>query len=196
MNILKIDSSARLGSSRSRELTSLLAQQLADVHPDSSVINRDLTKGLQFITDEMIANYYVPLDKLTEQQKATLHQSDELVDELIASDIIIIGAPMYNFTVTGILKTYIDQICRLGRTFATNENGFEGLLKNKTAYLIITTGGTPIGGDSDFLSSYLRHVLAFLGITDVKTIVIDQLNPEQAQQAFQQAKQTIAGITA
>ncbi|MGH1540751.1 MAG: FMN-dependent NADH-azoreductase [Arenicella sp.] len=195
MNILKIHSSARLGTSRSRQLSNLLAERLLQLHPESKVIERDLAKGLTFITDEMIANYYVPEDVLTAEQKATLEPSDKLVNELIDSDVIIIGAPMYNFTISGSLKTYIDQICRLGKTFSTNPQGFEGLLNQKIVYLITTTGGTPIGSSNDFMSAYLRQVLGFIGLTDIRQIIVDKLDPVEAENAMANAKQLIKTLS-
>ena len=193
MKILNINSSAQLNGSRSRQLTSALANKLKELS-NGTVINRDLTQGLQFITEAMIDRYYTPENELTEQDKNILRPSDELVDELIESNVIVIGAPMYNFAIPGALKSYIDQICRLGKTFATNPEGFEGLLKDKIAYIIITTGGTPIKGNDDFMTTYLIRILNFIGITDVRFLVVDKFQPEEAEQQMQVVLNTINSL--
>ena len=193
MKILNINSSAQLNGSRSRQLTSALANKLKELS-NGTVINRDLTQGLQFITEAMIDRYYTPENELTEQDKNILRPSDELVDELIESNVIVIGAPMYNFAIPGALKSYIDQICRLGKTFATNPEGFEGLLKDKIAYIIITTGGTPIKGNDDFMTTYLIRILNFIGIIDVRFLVVDKFQPEEAEQQMQVVLNTINSL--
>lgn len=193
MKILKINSSAKIKDSRSREITALLANKLQTIS-NGEIIDRDLTKGLNFITEAMIDRYYVPEQHLSKQDKEILKPSDDLVDELISSDVIIIGAPMYNFSIPGMLKSYLDQICRLGKTFDTNPEGFEGLLSNKTAYIIITTGGTPIGGQDDFMTKYLIRVLDFIGISDVRFFVVDKFNPDEAKQSMQSIIDNIENI--
>ena len=181
MNILNINSSAKINGSRSRQLTKALTIKLAQLS-DGNIIDRDLTRGLQFITEAMIDRYYTPENELSAADKDILRPSDELVSELIESDIIVIGAPMYNFGIPGTLKSYLDQICRLGKTFATNPTGFEGLLKNKIAYIIITTGGTPIGGKDDFMTTYLTKVLDFVGVSDVRFLIVDKFHAQEAEQ--------------
>jgi len=181
MTILKIDSSANTTDSRSRELTAYLANKLS-TSKGLTIVTRDLTKELNFISDAMLKVFYTPEDKLSEEDKAVLKPSDDFVDELIAADTIVFGVPMYNFGIPGTLKAYLDQICRLGKTFATNPEGFEGLLKNKKAYIVITTGGTPTGGDDDFITGYMTKVLSFVGITDIEFLALDKLDKEQAAQ--------------
>ena len=97
MKILNINSSAQLNGSRSRQLTSALANKLKKLS-GGTVVDRDLTQGLQFITEAMIDRYYIPKNELTEQDNIILRPSDKLVDELVDSDVIIIGAPMYNLS--------------------------------------------------------------------------------------------------
>lgn len=184
MKILKVNSSANTNQSRSRELTSKLAEKLASLS-DGTIIERDLTKGLSFINNEMLQVYYTPENELSAAERVILEPSDKLVNELISSDIIVFGVPMYNFGIPGTLKTYIDQICRLGKTFATNPTGFEGLLKDKTAYIVITTGGTPINGPDDFITAYLRRVLNFIGITNMHFFALDKFDKAEAAQQKQ-----------
>lgn len=194
MKILNINSSAKINDSRSRKLTSALCNKLQQLS-QGNIIERDLTQGLQFITEAMIDRYYTPEHELSEQDKDILRPSNELVDELLESNVIVIGAPMYNFGIPGMLKSYLDQICRLDKTFATNPQGFEGLLKNKTAFIVITTGGTPIDGKDDFMTGYLKRVLDFIGITDVRFLVVDKFNPEEAKQQLENISQTIEELT-
>ena len=194
MKILKIDSSARTVASTSRELSELLAQRLQVLNPGSELISRDLNQGLSFISEEMINCFYTPEESLNDAQKTTLAESDTMTQELVDSDIIIIGAPMYNFTITGLLKTYIDQICRLGKTFSTNPTGFEGLLHNKKVYIVATSGGTPFGSGGDFMLPYLRHSLSFIGLTNVTEFTIDQLDTNKREVAITQLKERISTL--
>jgi len=196
VKILKIHSSARIKNSDSRELTNKLASHLNSIHSDSEVIERDLTQDLSFINEAMIDAFYKPEESLTAQEKAVLADSDALVEELIEADIIIFGAPMYNFTISGRLKAYIDQICRLDKTFATNENGFEGLLKDKTCYIIATSGGTPFNSPADFLLPYMKQALKFIGIENVVDFTLDQYDAKQRETAKQEAIASFEEISA
>jgi len=96
------------------------------------------------------------------------------VQELIDSDVLVIGAPLYNFGIPAALKAWIDLIARARLTFRYGENGPVGLLTGKQAFVILASGGTTLGGELDFASAYLRHVLAFVGITDVQFINADR----------------------
>jgi len=180
MKILSIYSSAKIQGSKSRELTTKISEKLQSLS-DGEIITRDLSQNLNFLNEAMIDRFYTEEDKLSDEDKQVLAPSDKLVDELIEADAIVIGAPMYNFTISGMLKVYLDQICRLDKTFSTNPNGFEGMLENKTAHIVITTGGTAVGGEDDFMSNYLKHVLGFIGITDIHFYVLDKFDAEQAE---------------
>ncbi len=193
MNILKINSSAKITGSRSRELTKTLSEKLQSIS-SGNIIDRDLTKNLQFLNEEMIDRFYTPEELLDANDKKILSPSDNLTNELINSDVIVIGAPMYNFGISGMLKSYLDQVCRLGKTFSTNPQGFEGLLKGKIAYIIITTGGTPLGGEDDFMTDYLKKVLSFIGVTDIRFFTVDKFDPEQAKDAMQKVNKEIDAL--
>jgi len=195
VKILTIHSSARIKNSDSRQLSNELASHLQSIHADSELIERDLTQNLSFINEAMIDAFYKPEDSLTNEEKTILANSDELTQELIDADIIIIGAPMYNFTISGCLKTYIDQICRLDKTFATNENGFEGLLTNKRCYIIATSGGTPFGSPADFLLPYIKQALKFIGIENAVEFVVDQYDADERQTAIDSVKKQIKEIS-
>src|SRR3546814_698354 len=99
--------------------------------------------------------------------------SEELIGEIEAADTIIITAPIYNFAIPASLKAWIDQVTRARRTFSYTEVGPEGLLRGKRAYIVFASGGVPLGSQVDFASGYLRHILGFIGITDVHVIAAD-----------------------
>ncbi len=179
--ILHIDSSIRQEESISRKLSKQLVNQLKDKLSISSVVEKNLAEGLTFIDEQWIsANFTQQQDRTTDQEK-TLETSDLLVNELEDADIIVIGAPIYNFTIPATLKTWIDKIARVGKTFKYTESGPVGLLQNKQAYIVISSGGTEIGSSYDFSSDYLKHIMGFIGISDVKIIdasKYDLLNPD------------------
>ncbi|MCH8491465.1 MAG: NAD(P)H-dependent oxidoreductase [Oceanicaulis sp.] len=167
--ILHIASSARIEGSVSRELGGSLARTLAG--DEGEIVVRDLARNPAGVVDEnwTAANFTDPQAR-TDAHKAVLAGSDALVAELKAADHIVIGAPMYNFSIPAPLKAWIDQVARARETFRYTEAGPEGLLTGKTAWLVVATGGVPLGSGTDFVTPYLRHVLGFLGINDVRVI--------------------------
>ncbi len=175
-NILRIDSSGRHDGSVSRQLTARLVERLAQQNPIARVVTRDLTQSaLPFVNDTMISGFYIPDGERTPEQRAELAFSNGLVEELRAADTIVIGVPIYNFGVPAILKAYIDLIARAGLTFTYTENGPVGLLHGQKAYLVVTSGGVPVGSEMDFATGHLRQVLGFIGITDVEIVAADSL---------------------
>ncbi len=162
--LLRIDSSVRTADSVSRALTD---QIINDLEP-SQVITRDLAADpLPQITGDWAAARLVPEEERTEVQRALLALSDSLIEELQTADTIVIGAPIYNFGPPASLKAWIDLVARPKVTFAYTADGPIGLLKNKTAYLAMVSGGVPIGSPADFATHYLKHMLGFLGVSDV-----------------------------
>ncbi len=176
MKILRIDSSARYTNSVSRQLTDELVGKLKEEYADAEVVVRDVAKGVPFVDEAMVAAYNTPAEDRTEAQRAILQPSDELVEELKSADTIVIGCPIYNFSVPAALKAYIDLVARAGLTFSYSSEGPKGLLRDRKTYLIITSGGTPVGSDIDYTSGYLKQVLSFLGITDVEIFAADSLS--------------------
>lgn len=168
-NILRINSSARKDGSLSRELSELLADALAG--DTGNVVVRDLADRPvpQIDASWVGANFTDPSER-TETQREILKGSDALVAELHAADHIVIGVAMYNFTIPSSLKAWIDQIARARETFRYSEAGPEGLLKGKTAWLVMASGGARLDSEADFATPYLRFILRFLGITDVRVI--------------------------
>lgn len=161
--VLHIDASARFADSASRKASAqIVAAQNAD-----KIIRRDLAQGLPFLDETFTIATFTPAEDRTEAQNQALTISDGLVAELMAADTIVIGAPIYNFSIPAVLKAWIDQIARVGMTFAYTETGPKGLLEGKKVIITLASGGTPLGSEIDFASPYLRFALGFVGITDV-----------------------------
>ena len=168
-NILRINSSARKDGSVSRELSALLANSLAG--ETGKVVIRDLADHpIPHVDADWVgANFTDPAER-TQSQRDTLKGSDVLVSELKAADQIVIGMPIYNFSIPASLKAWIDQIARARETFRYSEAGPEGLLTGKTAWIVAASGGVPLESGVDFATPYLRQVLNFVGITDVRVV--------------------------
>ena len=175
MNILSIQSSSRdADTSVTRRLSETLIERLsAKTH--ANVVRREADDGVPAVSTAWTQAAYTAEVERTPEQREALRISDELVAELQAADTLVIGAPIYNFGVPAALKLWIDQVCRAGVTFRYSENGPVGLLDGKKAYVVVASGGTAAGSAIDFATPYMRHVLGFIGITDVEFITADQL---------------------
>ncbi len=191
--LLEISASARSASSASRQLTRDLIAALDARHGDVQVTRRDLAKGVPLIDEAWVEANFTPEESRTDSQRETLAFSDALVAELKDADILVIGTPLYNFSIPAALKAWIDMIARARLTFRYTENGPEGLLEGKKAYVVMATGGVPAGSPADFATPYLRHALAFIGITDVEFIAADRLNSE-AEESMDRARAHIAEL--
>lgn len=175
MKILNINSSSNKTSSTSSTYAKQVVDRLLNLNPGSSVVERHTTySNLPFINEEILGALFVNGER-TEEQKQALALSEELVAELQSADVLVISAPIYNFSVPASLKAYFDLVARAGLTFKYTENGPEGLLKDKKAYIVIRSGGTEIESDIDFAGKYIKHFLGFLGITDVEFVRLDQM---------------------
>jgi FMN-dependent NADH-azoreductase len=181
LRILEVSASGRHHGSTSRTLTGELIDALESDRGPVQVRRRDLADGLPFVDDAWIAANFTADEDRDSAQREVLAYSDQLVSELQDADVIVLGAPIYNFSIPAALKAWIDMIARARLTFRYTENGPEGLLKNKKAYIVISSGGVAVGSDYDFASPYLRHALAFVGITDVEFIAAEQLNSKAAE---------------
>ncbi|MDZ3830397.1 MAG: NAD(P)H-dependent oxidoreductase [Sphingopyxis sp.] len=174
-NILRIDASARHMGSTTRQLTDRLVARLVEHGYGASVTRRDLTATPPaLLTEAWVAANFTDAAERSTDQRAALAASDELITELETANTIVIGVPVYNFGIPASLKAWIDLIARARKTFRYTENGSEGLLTGKKAFLVVASGGVQAGSEQDFATSYLRHVLAFVGITDVSVIAADQ----------------------
>lgn len=191
--VLRIDTSARRAGSASRELTAALAEGFAG--QGGRIIERDLAATPPAPVDEAWVNAnFTPEAARTDADRAALAQSDALVAELQAADVIVIGVPIYNFTFPATLKAWIDQVARARVTFRYGANGPEGLLTGKRAVLALASGGVEAGSAYDFATGYLRHVLGFLGITDVEVVAADKLMSDESRKtAALDAARRLAG---
>ncbi|MDD9910327.1 MAG: NAD(P)H-dependent oxidoreductase [Ahrensia sp.] len=189
--ILHVNSSGRAEGSYSRKLGSNLVEQLSRGHQHVEVIERDVAQGVEFVDQNWIEANFTPAGSRRADQQERLFGSDALVRELQAADVIVIGVPIYNFSVPATLKAWIDQVARANVTFRYTPDGPVGLLENKKAYVVMTSGGTEVGGPIDFASGYVKHVLGFLGITDVTLVNADRLMADE-QAALDAAHEQIA----
>lgn len=169
--LLHIDSSPLYGRSVSRQLTSAFVTQWRSSHPGGMVIDRDLTATpIPPVNGEWVGAAYTPEETRSPQQKELLALSDKLIAELDQADEYVIGVPMHNFGVPSVLKLWIDQIARAGKTFAYADGTPKGLITGKKATFIIATGGVYDAqtrmASFNFVEPYLRSVFAFLGVTD------------------------------
>ena len=174
MKIYQIDSSARKEGSTSRALAKKLLEKIKK--PKDEVIYRDLNDEMLFVTGLTESGMNIDQKDQNENHKRMFKLSDQLVKELKESDIIIISAPIYNYGPPATLKAWSDLAARVGETFRFKPNGRrEGLLKNKKAYLVITSGGTKLNSSEDFLTPWLKFILNFFGIEKIDIICADQM---------------------
>ncbi len=173
-SVLRIDASARRTGSVTRDLNDKIIDKLSK-SDDLTVTTRDLADPLPLLTEEWIgANFTDPAER-TEEQKEALAFSDELVAEVKAADILLIGLPIYNFGVPAALKAWVDLVARARETFRYSEYGPVGLLEGKRAIVTVASGGTEAGSSIDYATTYMKHVLSFIGITDVEFVTADQM---------------------
>ena len=169
--ILHIDASARRDGSATRDLSDRIVKHLKP----GRIIRRDLATPLPMLTEGWINANFTPADQRDDAQRSLLSQSDDLVAELQQADTIVIGLPIYNYSVPAAFKAWIDLVARVGLTFYHTESGPVGLLSGKRAVLAVASGGTVVGSDVDFATSYAKHFLGFIGIQDVDVVAADQM---------------------
>ena len=174
MKIYQIDSSARKEGSTSRALAKKLLDKIKK--PEDEVVYRDLDDEMLFVSGLTESGMKIEKKDQTEHHKKMFELSDKLVKELKESDVIIISAPIYNYGPPATLKAWSDLAARVNETFRFKSNGRrEGLLRNKKAYLVITSGGTKLNSKEDFLTPWLKFILNFFGIDKIDTISADQM---------------------
>lgn len=165
MNILLIDSSARYEASDSRKLGERLATRFGEVS-GATMVRRDVNEGLHLLTEAHLGAFFTPADKRTAAQDKLNEVSDVLIAELRHCDCLIITIPMYNFNIPSSLKMWEDLVMRENETFITTETGIDGLLKDKKAYVVITTGGTDTSGPNHLIEQLTGLCLSTMGIED------------------------------
>jgi FMN-dependent NADH-azoreductase len=177
MNILRIDSSLFAGQGVSQQLSAELVAAVAAQHQGSNVVQRDLAaEGVPHLDAAWIGALSTDTELRSAQQHEMVAQSDDYIAELQAADVLVIGAPMYNFNVPSVLKAWFDHIARAGVTFAYTDQGPKGLLSNKTAYVVTTRGGVHKDAASDTEVPFVKNFLSFIGINDVEVIYAEGLN--------------------
>ena len=193
MKIYQIDSSARKDGSTSRALAKKLLNKIKK--PGDEVIYRDLNDEMVFVSGLTESGMNIDEKDQNENHKKMFKLSDQLVKELKESDVIIISAPIYNYGPPATLKAWSDLAARVGETFKFKPNGRrEGLLKNKRAYLVITSGGTKLNSDEDFLTPWLKYILNFFGIEKIDIIFADQMALDY-EKSIKDAEQQIENIS-
>jgi FMN-dependent NADH-azoreductase len=185
VNILRLDSSIRKTGSYSLDLSDKLIKQLISKQftsgENSQVTVRDLADGIPLIDESWIKANFTAVNERTTEQKKCLATSDILVNEINNADLIVIGLPIYNFGVPAAFKAWIDQVVRSKLTFRYGDSGPIGLVKNKKVYIVIVSGGTKLGSEIDFISAYIRHILGFIGITDISFIDSSGIGQNESQ---------------
>ncbi|TDP03310.1 FMN-dependent NADH-azoreductase [Flavobacterium sp. 245] len=175
--ILKIITSTNGETSFSNQLSNAVIEKLILLYPESEVRTLDLSKTpLPYLTNSHISAVYTPAETHTEEQTVAIKYSDEAIEKLLDSDILVIGVPLYNFGIPAVLKGWIDQIARAGKTFSYGAEGPKGLVTDKKVYLSIASGAVFSEGPMksyDFSESYLRTIFGFLGMTDVTTFRVE-----------------------
>ena len=169
--LVRIDSSARGAESNSRHLTDYLTRQLLEREGELQLVSHDVGENpFPQVTAEQLKSIHGSLPSDAPDVLAQQALSDELVEEVLQTRYLVIGAPMYNFGIPANLKTWIDHICRARKTFHYTANGPEGLSGIDEAFVVVASGGAPVGSAVDFVSSYLKHVLGFIGVRKVHII--------------------------
>jgi FMN-dependent NADH-azoreductase len=191
-HVLRIDSSARRSGSISRDLADRIIERVA---PGGPVTARDLATGLPLIDEDWVAANFTPAADRSEAQSRTLSLSDTLVAELQAADTIVIGLPIYNFGVPAAFKAWVDLVARAGVTFRYSPEGPQGLLTGKRAIVAVASGGTEAGSEIDFATGFVRHVLGFIGITDVEFVTADRMMVD-AEGTMQKAMAQVEALAA
>lgn len=198
MNILQINTSARQEGANSTRIADDIVARLQAAHSAARLTVRDLARQPHPVLDEAaLTALFTPAEQRTPAQAARVALDDALIAEVQAADVLVIGAPMYNFGISVQLKTWIDAIARSGVTFRYTANGPEGLLKGKKVYVALARGGRYRGDETDTQVPYLKTVFGFLGMTDVQFIYAEGLNmgADAVQQGFAEAETDIAALT-
>ena len=178
--ILHIISSPRGAASFSIKLGNAIIEKIQAKYPGSTVQETDLVKK-QFphLEEAHLTSFFTPAEIRTPENLEAIKHSDEAIQEIMDADIIVIGAPVYNFNIHSVLKAWIDHIVRPGISFKYDENGAEGLIKGKKVYIALTSGGIYSEGPMkpfDFIEPYLKHMLGFIGMTDITMFRVEGTN--------------------
>ncbi|NMY51903.1 FMN-dependent NADH-azoreductase [Pseudomonas sp. WS 5011] len=194
-NVLVIESSARQQGSVSRQLTAQFIANWSSANPADQIKVRDLAVDqVPHLDANLLGGWMTPAGQQSEAEQAALALSNLLTDELLAADVLVLAAPMYNFAIPSTLKAWLDHVLRAGVTFKYTETGPQGLLSGKRAFVLTARGGIYAGSAQDHQEPYLRQALAFVGIHDVSFIHAEGLNlgSEFMEKGLNQAKAQLA----
>lgn len=196
-NVLIIESSARQQDSFSRELTQQFISHWKTLHPADRLTTRDVAVNpVPHLDADLLGGWMKPEAQRNAAEQASLQRSNELTDELLAADVLVLAAPMYNFAIPSTLKAWLDHVLRAGLTFKYTDTGPQGLLTGKKAYVLTARGGIYAGSTADHQEPYLRQVLAFVGIHDVTFIHAEGMNlgGDFQEKGLNQAKARLSDV--
>jgi FMN-dependent NADH-azoreductase len=180
MNLLHLDSSILGDNSVSRQLSAALVDAVRKQHPGVSVSHRDLAQdAVAHLSGEILGAAFAPETDWTALQRSERAVTETLIAEFLAADVVVIAAPMYNFSIPSQLKSWIDRIAAAGRTFKYTDGGPVGLAGGKKVLIASSRGGvysSEQGRTMDFQEDYLRTVFGFLGISDIEIVRAEALN--------------------
>jgi FMN-dependent NADH-azoreductase len=194
-NALLLLSSPRGLQSHSSQIAKKILDDWNASHTNAKVVVRDVAADpLPHVGPEFIAAQALAPERRSPAQRRALETSDELINELAAADLLVLAVPMHNFSLPSSLKAWIDHVVRAGRTFAYSQDGPRGLLTGKKAIVVVARGGIYSEGPAkafDFQESYLRSILAFIGIADVQVVRVEgvAMGPDAAKNAPKAAHQ-------
>jgi FMN-dependent NADH-azoreductase len=195
--VLVIESSARQQGSVSRQLTEQFIGQWQAAHPADQVQVRDLAvEPVPHLDANLLGGWMTPADQQSVAEQRALALSNTLTDEVLAADVLVLAAPMYNFAIPSTLKAWLDHVLRAGVTFKYTETGPQGLLTGKRAFVLTARGGIYAGSSLDHQEPYLRQALAFIGIHEVSFIHAEGLNlgGEFMEKGLAEAKAQVAQV--
>jgi len=196
MKILHVISSPRGAASQSIQLGNAIIDKLKAANPGAAIKETNLvTQQFPHLEEAHITSFFTPAENLTDANKEAIRHSNDAIRDIMESDVLVIGAPMYNFSIHSALKAWLDHIVRVGVTFRYSANGPEGLIQNKKAYIAVASGGVYSEGPRkgmDFIEPYLKMLLGFLGITDITFIWAEGLSmPGVQETAMEKAVSSI-----
>jgi FMN-dependent NADH-azoreductase len=175
--ILHVISSPKGDASFSIKLGNAIIEKVKEANPGSTVTENNLAKNpLPHLEEAHLTSFYTPAEQRTPENVEAIKNSDEAVAQLMDADVIVIDAPLYNFSIPSGLKAWVDHIARAGVTFKYDENGPEGLVKGKKVYIALASGGIYSSGPMqgyDFAVPYLKSLLGFMGMTDLSVFRVE-----------------------
>lgn len=193
--LLQIHSSILGDNSQSSALARQFSAQWQAQHADGRVITRDLAaEPLPHLDGARVGAFFTDAAERSPAQQALVAQSDALIDELRAADVVVLGVPMYNFSIPSQLKSWMDNVARAGVSFRYTSNGPEGLLGDKPVYIFTTRGGVYHANGADYQVPFLRQFFGLLGLTNIEVIYAEGLNTDGRDAALAQAQRQVDSL--